>query len=223
MTMKHAKRDLVCLLLLLGVVAMCSRTWAQTAASLLVICDMDCNWKLDGVEQTRLRADEVNMVKTVVGDHVIQANSLDRQAKWQGTVTADSWAQKAVRIALSDALPFWFDPATGLTWARKDNGSDATWSQANEYCQSLRLGGRSDWRIPAIDELWGIFDQTRSGQPGLHAKGGIHLSWPGVWSRTEGNNSEEKWAFSFYNGSRGSSEVGPGHINRALCIRGPGN
>jgi hypothetical protein len=221
--MKHAMRDLVGLLLLLGVVTICSRTWGQTAASLVVTCDMDCNWKLDGAEQTRLSADEANVVKTIVGEHVIQATSLDGQAKWQGTVTADSWAQKVAKISLSDMLPFWVDPATGLTWARKDNGSDATWSQANEYCRNLRLGGRSDWRVPAIDELWGIFDQTKAGQPGLHGKGGIHPSWPGVWSSTEGNNSEEKWAFSFYNGSRGSSEIGPGHINRALCVRGPGN
>ena len=219
--MKHTMRDLVGLLLLLGVVAICSRTWGQTAASLVVTCDMDCNWTLDGVEQSRLSADEANVVKTIVGEHVIQATSLDGQAKWRGTVTADSWTQKAVKIALSDMLPFWADPATGLTWARKDNGSDATWNQANEYCRNLRLGGRSGWRVPTIDELWGIFDQTKAGQPGLHAMGGIRLSWPGVWSSTEGNNSEEKWAFSFYNGSQGSSKLGPSNINRALCVRGP--
>jgi hypothetical protein len=160
--------------------------------------------------------------RTIVGEHLIQATSLDAQAKWQGTVTADSWAQKVVKISLSDMLPFWADPATGLTWAKKDNGSDATWSQANEYCRNLRLGGRSGWRVPTVDELWGIFDQTKAGQQGLHPKGGIRVSWPGVWSSTQGNNSEEKWAFSFYNGSRGSSKLGPSNINRALCVRGSG-
>jgi len=220
--MKQAKRDRVCLLLLLGVMAIGSRSWAQAPASLVVTSDTDCNWKLDGVEQAKLTADEANVIKTIVGEHVIQATSLDGQAKWQGTFTADSWAQKVVKISLSDTLPFWADPATGLTWARKDNGSDATWSQANEYCRNLTLGGRSGWRVPTIDELGGIFDQTKAGQPGLHAKGGIRLSWPGVWSSTQGNNSEEKWAFSFYNGSRGSSELGPSHINRALCVRRSG-
>jgi hypothetical protein len=220
--MKHPMRDLVCLLLLLGIMAVCSRSWAQAPASLVVTSDMDCNWKLDGVEQARLSADDANVIKTIVGEHLIQATSLDGQAKWQVTVTADSWAQKVVKISLSDRLPFWADPATGLTWAKKDNGSDATWSQANEYCRNLRLGGRSDWRLPTIDELWGIFDQTKAGQQGLHPKGGIRLSWPGVWSSTQGNNSEEKWAFSFYNGSRRSSKLGPGNINRALCVRGSG-
>ena len=217
--MKHPMRDLARLLLLLGVLAIGSRSWAQAPASLVVTSDMDCNWKLDGVEQARLSADGTSVIKTNVGEHLIQATSLDGQAKWQGTVTADSSAQKVVKIPL---LPFWVDPATGLTWAKKDNGSDASWSQANEYCRNLTPGGQSGWRLPTIDELWGIFDWSKAGQQGLHPKGGIRLSWPGVWSSTEGNNSEEKWAFSFYNGSRGSNEIGPSHINRALCVRGSG-
>ena len=215
-------RDLVGLFLLLGVMAICSRSWGQVPASLVVISDIDCNWKLDGVEQARLSADDANVIKTIVGEHLIEATSLDGQAKWQGAVTVDSLAQKTVKIPLSDKLPFWSDPATGLTWAKKDNGSDATWSQANEYCRNLRLGGMSGWRLPTIEELSGIFDQTKAGQQGLHPKGGIRLSWPGVWSSTQGNDSEEKWAFSFYNGSRGSSKFGPSNINRALCVRGSG-
>ena len=220
--MKHTMRDLVSVLLLSGVMAICSPSWAQVSASLVMTSDMDCNWKLDGVEQSRLSAGETNVIKTIVGEHQLQATSLDGQAKWQGTVTADSSAQTLVKIPLSAMLAFWADPDTGLTWARKDNGSDATWSQANEYCRNLKLGGRSGWRLPTIEELWFIFDQTKAGQQGLHPKGGIRLSWPGVWSSTQGNNSEEKWAFSFYNGSRGSSEIGPSHINRALCVRGSG-
>jgi hypothetical protein len=74
--------------------------------------------------------------------------------------------------------------------------------------------------VPTLDELWGIFDQTMAGQQGLHPMGGIRLSWPAVWSSTQGNNSEEKWAFSLHNGSRGSSKLGPSNINRALCVRG---
>ena len=45
--------------------------------------DTDCKWKLDGVEQARLSADDANVIKTIVGKHLIQAISLDGQAKWQ--------------------------------------------------------------------------------------------------------------------------------------------
>jgi len=123
---------------------------------------------------------------------------------------------------IKERLPFWADPATGLTWAKKDNGSDASWAQANEYCGNLTLGGRSGWRLPTIAELGGIFDQTKAGQKGLHPKGGIRLSWPGIWSSTQGNSSDEKWAFSFHNGSRSSSKLGPSNFNRALCVRRSG-
>jgi hypothetical protein len=216
--MKHTKLDLVCLLLLLVVMAICSRAWAQAPASLDVSSDMDCNWKLDGVEQARLMVGDAKVIKTFVGNHLIEATSFDGQAKWQGTVIADSSAKNVVRIPLTDMLPFWADPATGLSWAKKDNGGDATWSQANEYCRNLTLGGRSGWRLPTIVELWGVFDQSKAGEQGLHPKGGIRLSWAGIWSSTQGNNTEEKLAFSFYNGSRDSSELGPSNFNRALCV-----
>src|ERR1700734_2487997 len=136
-------------------------------------------------------------------------------------VGPQSFAQAQAKPQASQAQ-FWADPATGLTWAKKDNGSDATYSQAGEYCRNLTLGGRTGFRLPTIDELSGIFVWSKAGQPGLHPKGGISLSWPGVWSSTGGNNYDEKSAFSFYNGSRGSSEIGPGHINRALCVRSSG-
>ena len=79
--MKHAMRDLASLLLLVGVMAVCSRSWAQAPASVVVTSDMDCNWKLDGAEQARLSADDANVIKTIGGEHLIQATSLDGQAK----------------------------------------------------------------------------------------------------------------------------------------------
>jgi hypothetical protein len=69
---------------------------------------------------------DANVIKTIVGKHVIQATSLDGQAKWQGTVTADSSTQKVVKISLSDMLPFWVDPATGLTWAHTETTTTTT-------------------------------------------------------------------------------------------------
>lgn len=39
----------------------------------------------------------------------------------------------------ADAPLTWTDPATGLTWSKKDNGSDVNWNQASEYCSTLQL------------------------------------------------------------------------------------
>src|SRR5262245_22255430 len=58
----------------------------------------------------------------------------------------------------------WIDPATGLMWAAKDNGRDVNWLQATDYCAHLESSGYSDWRVPTIGELKGVF------APGIEAK-----------------------------------------------------
>jgi serine/threonine protein kinase len=89
-----------------------------------------------------------------------------------------------------EAGTVWTDPATGLMWPKKDNGSDVDWQQAQSYCRNLRLAGHSDWRLARLDELKGIFDPNIS-TPGhcckshepvtWHVKGNLQLT-AGTWS-----------------------------------------
>lgn len=51
----------------------------------------------------------------------------------------------------------WTDPATALTWTKHDNGSALGWAEANTYCSGLGLGGYTDWRLPTIEELQGVY------------------------------------------------------------------
>jgi hypothetical protein len=51
---------------------------------------------------------------------------------------------------------------TGLMWAAKDNGSDISWDGARKYCEDYRGGGHSDWRMPTIAELRGLYDSKNS-------------------------------------------------------------
>ncbi|MGO8793572.1 MAG: hypothetical protein ACLQLC_02020 [Candidatus Sulfotelmatobacter sp.] len=143
--MKHSMRDLVGALLLLGVIAIGSRSWAQAPASLVVTCDMDCNWKLGGVEQSGLSADGTTVIKTIVGEHLIQATSLDGQAKWQGTVSADSSAQRVVKIPL---LPFWTDAVTYLgeerQRQRRNGGPSQRVPSKSEAGRAVRLAPAHD-------------------------------------------------------------------------------
>jgi hypothetical protein len=208
------------LVLLIFGLCLPSLVWAQSAASLLVTTDTSCDWKLDGQSQGRLNVDDAKVIKTTAGEHLLQATSADGQLKWQATATADSSAQKLVKIPLSDALPTWTDPATGLMWARQDNGSDVDWNQASNYCANLQLGGYSGWRLPTIDELQGIYDQTANDN-GFHVKGNMHLyGWH--WSNSAGNASGEAWFFDLGNGERGSGEQWGITTKRALCVRGSG-
>jgi hypothetical protein len=57
------------------------------------------------------------------------------------------------------------DTSTNLMWAAKDNGRDVNWSDAKSYCENYRGGGYSDWRMPTLEELAGLYDSRKS-RPG---------------------------------------------------------
>ncbi len=129
----------------------------------------------------------------------------------------------------ADMTPTWTDPATGLMWARNDNGivnwqkADMTWQMAANYCQNLSLGSYSGWRLPTIDELAAIYDKTQNDGTWRHwhIKGGIQISgWS--WSNSAGNASGEAWAFLFFVGGRTSTPLGYFGGGRALCVRRSG-
>jgi len=87
------------------------------------------------------------------------------------------------------------DTRTGLMWAAKDNGKDVTWHDAKRYCENYRGGGYSDWRMPTIDELEGLYDRSRSYQSkqrsyNVHLTELIQLTNCCPWaSETRGSNA----------------------------------
>lgn len=126
------------------------------------------------------------------------------------------------------AAPTWTDPKTGMTWTRKDNGADLTWSEAVNYCQNLQLNGSSGWRLPFIGELADIYDPServafRNGQQTYtnSFRGGIDPSGSEWWSATE-NGYPWAWAFDtgFGHGSRQCCVAREARIGRALCVLG---
>ncbi len=54
------------------------------------------------------------------------------------------------------------DLATGLMWAKDDNGKGVEWTEALPYAEGATLAGHSDWRLPNIKELQSIADYTRA-------------------------------------------------------------
>ena len=51
----------------------------------------------------------------------------------------------------------------GRQWAPTTNGSDVPWTEANEWCEALALGGFEDWRLPSLAELKTLHDPERTG------------------------------------------------------------
>jgi hypothetical protein len=237
--------------------------------TLLVMCDLACNWKLDGEPKGRIDAGRSAKVKVDLGQHLVVATTEDgadqvkqfvkaeekgqtivaielqpvrdarlkteQQAKDKAEQEArDKAAQEArdkaareqqereqqerERIAREAPAGVWADIATGLMWTKKDNGSDVNWQQAMDYCRNLQLAGYSDWRLPTIDELQGIYDPNVGSD---HAKGNLQLSRLWEWSSSQ-NASGEAWYFTFYAGLRFSNLTGLSEFHRALCVRRSG-
>ena len=106
-----------------------------------------------------------------------------------------------------------------------------------KYCRDLRLAGLSDWRLPAIEELQGIYDASgfaasppRNGGEWALAgipKGGLFLTGAREWSSTRvlddrGHRSGYAWQFDFPHGKRWNYDpLGYSGNLRALCVRRP--
>lgn len=44
------------------------------------------------------------------------------------------------------------DTQRKIMWQKGDNGKEVTFEEARKYCETLRLGGYADWRLPKPDE-----------------------------------------------------------------------
>jgi serine/threonine protein kinase len=81
---------------------------------------------------------------------------VDYFLKWQKEkrIVEEIAKEKAEQQRIIDENTVTID---GLSWTKK-TVKDKTFSQADEYCQDLELGGKSDWRLPTIDELRSVVD-----------------------------------------------------------------
>ena len=232
-----------------------NQTTKSANATLLVTCDLACNWKLDGEAKGRIDAEGSAKVKVELGQHMVVAITEDSLDKVENELEIKTPGQTIVHIALQPirdarlnavqqakdkadqkvrdkaareqqereraareaAAMQWTDPATGLMWTKKDNGSAVNWQQGANYCRSLRLAGYSDWRLPTIGELQGISDADDAG---WHVKGNLQLSYYWQWSSSQGNASGEAWTFHFSAGLRTSNILDNSYgAIRALCVR----
>ncbi len=54
-----------------------------------------------------------------------------------------------------------YDSKTELYWQSKPSNKKFNWSSAKNYCSNLTYEGKSDWRLPNIDELKSLVDYSR--------------------------------------------------------------
>jgi hypothetical protein len=108
------------------------------------------------------------------------------------------------------------DTQTNLMWAAKDNGSDISWAAARSYCDNYRGGGYTDWRMPTLNELNGLYDRSVAGKNGYKLTSFIELTSCCLWaSQITGLAAAY---FLFDSGTRNLVHR-LGDYNRALPVR----
>jgi hypothetical protein len=113
------------------------------------------------------------------------------------------------------------DKVTGLVWERAVSSQTVTQAQAAAYCTANRLGGRSDWRVPAVLELTSLVDFTIPGGGGAPVIDGT--AFPGtplttfVTSSSVAGTPGQLWAVDFSYGNTGAANA----IDslRVRCVR----
>jgi len=85
------------------------------------------------------------------------------------------------------------DVMLGLMWAANDNGKLIAWEDALEYCNRLKLGGYSDWRMPTLQELATLYvaNKPNPNSPTEDCLGGyyirkyFHITCCCLWAKEE--------------------------------------
>ena len=98
------------------------------------------------------------------------------------------------------------DSATNLEW--QDDYSDnnnsikqTTWQSAIDYCEALTLDAKSDWRLPNLNELASLVNDTKF-NPSINTVFQNTYS-NNYWSSTSHSNSNAyAWIVNFYSGNQ---------------------
>ncbi len=116
------------------------------------------------------------------------------------------------------------DMETGLVWERSPDPGSRTWVAAKDFCYLKVLGGRGGWRLPTIEELASLIDQSHSrpALPGNHPFMNIQsdtMLSSVYWSdTTRAALTSQGHAVYFFNGGVGwLAKTSPAYT---WCVRG---
>ena len=108
------------------------------------------------------------------------------------------------------------DTVTGLQWT-KESSSTVNWQDALAHCETLDYGGHTDWRLPNIEELKTLIDDT------IYDPASIFPDMPSpayFWSSsTRVNSPDVAWDVGFEYGDVNYNVKSNDSINYARCVR----
>ncbi len=124
-------------------------------------------WSADTINANLLSFDEPVWTISFYYGYDIPANKVSPgvySTNWARAVRGEQFANQLKNNGNGTVT----DTSTGLMWQQdtardgQGNYAEMTWEAALDYCESLNLGGFTDWRLPSIKELASIVDLSRS-------------------------------------------------------------
>ena len=85
------------------------------------------------------------------------------------------------------------DNVTGLLWQQTPDAGHYSWTEAQNYCESLSLGSSEDWRMPSLKELFSISNFS-AGWPYLD------LTYFDLTTTDSISKDEQYWSSNYYVG-----------------------
>jgi hypothetical protein len=113
------------------------------------------------------------------------------------------------------------DGFTGLTWQRGDSrdfsAAAVAWETADAYCNQLSFGDGAPWRLPSVQELATLVDESRfsAGLPAIDLAAFPMTAPSAYWSSTRLMGSAAHWTVDFSYGVVDSEHMAA----LARCVR----
>ena len=110
---------------------------------------------------------------------------------------------------------------SGLMWQKEDDNTTRNWETALSYCEGLTLGSKSDWRLPDINELESITDDSTH-SPSINSTYFPNTNSLGYWSSTTYvDSTSNAWIVDFNYGEVTTSPKSNSNFFRYVrCVRG---
>lgn len=128
-------------------------------------------------------------------------------------LTAALWA--TLNVDISNVESTWNGKTNTDNLIAAGAGGGITAGTAAVLCDASSNNGKTDWYLPAVDELNKVWDNRWEIAQGLQAASGTQLSFNSYWGSTE-LDGDFAWYFDFFTGFAGTSDKSNNYFVRAI-------
>lgn len=198
--------------------------------TLLIRTNRDCSLSVNGEARGRLAVGETTSLRAPAGDQLIECVANPR-ARVATSVTLSAGSQTVAMLEVPADARFVAvaggiaDHQQRLIWTDSDNGAPVDHAAAERHCAGLGEG----WRLPAVNELQGLYDPTGQHKMDWIYQGQtmelkpitplIRLASCCYWSNERPPDVPGVWYVGFGGGSKLLTAPTKGDVLRALCVR----